>query len=160
MNFISRTHYLRIFILLLLGLDAASLGSAADSAPKLPPDCMPLSEIKAGMTGEARSVIHGFDPASYKVEIIGVEMGALPGSAMILAKLEGEGLEKHGIVAGMSGSPVYIGGRVIGAVAYGWSFSYKPIAGITPIEHMMSLWDDLDQPPSDSAGKANSAKGA
>lgn len=119
--------------------------SAMARSTELPADCMPLSEVRIGMTGEARSVIRGFTPSPYKVEIIGIEHGGLPGSAMILARLEGEGLEKHGIVAGMSGSPVYIDGKIIGAVAYGWSFSYNPIAGITPIEHMLTMWDELDE---------------
>src|SRR2546423_660824 len=83
---------------------------------QLPDDCMPLSEIRVGMTGEARSVVRGYDLSTYKVEIIGIEQGALPGSAIILARLEGDSLENHGIVAGMSGSPVYINGKVVGAV--------------------------------------------
>lgn len=128
-------------------------GRVAPAAEPLPADCMPLSEIRVGMVGEARSVVAGFEPAVYKLEILGVEHGGLPGSAMILARLEGPSLEKHGIVAGMSGSPAYINGKCIGAVAYGWTFSYNPLAGITPIESMMTVWDDLDHPEAPAKGK-------
>lgn len=125
----------------------------------LPDDCMALSEIRIGMTGEARSVIKGFEPSIYKVEILGVDHGALPGAAMILAKVEGPGLEGHGIVAGMSGSPVYINGKIIGALAFGWSFSYHPIAGITPIEQMLTMWDDLDPKADPDGAKTGKRRG-
>jgi len=121
-------------------------GSGGLGAQPLPGDCLPLAAIRPGMVGEARSVMKGFAPEIYRVEILGIEQGALPGSAIILARVEGPGLAAHGIVAGMSGSPVYIDGKVIGAIAYGWSFAYQPIAGITPIEHMMAVWKDLDAP--------------
>ncbi len=145
-------------ILLFLSLVFVS-PSQAQEGVKLPDDCMPLSEIRIGMKGEALSVVQGFEPSVYKVEIIGIEQGALPGSSMILSRLEGPRLEKHGIVAGMSGSPVYINGKCIGAVAYGWSFSYVPIAGITPIEHMLTMWDELDRPV-DVAGTTSERAGA
>lgn len=123
--------------LIFLTLLVAPAGFGAE----LPENCMPLSEIRQGMVGEGRSVIKGFKLESFRVEILGVEQGGLPGSSMILAILEGDKLESHGIVAGMSGSPVYIDGKIIGAVAYGWRFSQNPVAGITPIEDMLAIWD-------------------
>ena len=113
----------------------------------IPDDWMPLADVRTGMIGEAHTVVTGFKIEKLKVEILGVEMGALPGSALILARLEGPGVDTHGIVAGMSGSPVFIDGKLIGAVAYGWRAASTPIAGITPIESMLTLWDDLDEQP-------------
>lgn len=133
------------FVSLLAVLCAASPLLAGAPGASLPDDCMPLSQIKTGMIGEARSVVHGFDLEKYKVEILGVEEGALPGGSMILARVDGPGLENHGIVAGMSGSPVFIDGKVIGAVAYGWGFAFHPYAGITPIEQMMNVWNRIDE---------------
>lgn len=133
----------------------------ASRAGELPDDCMPFSELRPGMIGEALSVHQGFHPVSYRVEILGVEAGALPGSPMILARVEGPGIEKHGIVAGMSGSPVLIDGKYIGAIAYGWSFSYTPVAGITPIERMLTIWDELESPPASPApASTDSSAGA
>lgn len=129
---------------LFVSLSLIFVGSAA-FAVELPDDCMPLSEVKVGMIGEARSVVSGFEIEPFKVEIMGVEKGALPGGAMILARMEGKYLENHGIVAGMSGSPVYINGKIIGAVAYGWTFAYRPYAGITPIEDMLTVWNKIDE---------------
>lgn len=131
---------------------ALASGSALPAA-ELPSDCMPVSEVRVGMKGQAFSVYEGFELSTYEIEVIGIEHGALTGSAMILARVEGPGLEDHGIVAGMSGSPVYIDGRVVGAIAWGWSFSYHPLAGITPIEHMLTLWDDLEAVPAEGRAR-------
>ena len=116
------------------------------AAAGLPPEFMPSSEVRPGMVGEGRTVFHGFEVESFKVEILGVERNALPGSNLIIARLEGPMLEQHGVVAGMSGSPVFIDGRLIGAVAYGWSFAYHPICGITPIESMWTVWENIGRP--------------
>lgn len=133
-----------------------AVGGTPAKAGDLPPDVMPLSEVKAGMKGEAFSVVHGFELSRYEVEILGIERGGLPGTDMILATVEGPGIGQHGIVAGMSGSPVYIDGKIIGAVAYGFQFAYRPIAGITPIEAMLPLLDILEEPASASAGPVDS----
>ncbi len=124
-----------------------ALGGTPIEARRLPDDVMPLSEVKAGMKGEAYSVVHGFKLERYEVEILGIENGGLPGSAMILGVVAGPGIGQHGIVAGMSGSPVYIDGKIIGALSYGFQFAYRPIAGITPIESMLPLLDALDEAP-------------
>ena len=73
----------------------------------------------------------------FKVEIIGVLENVGPEQSMILARLEGGPLEKTGVIAGMSGSPVYIDGKLVGAVAYGFPFSKETIGGITPIAEMI-----------------------
>ena len=99
----------------------------------------PLSEVKRGLRGVAYTVFEGVDPEPMQVEILGVLKDSLgPGQDMILARLHGEKPEYTGVVAGMSGSPVYIDGRLVGALSYRiGQFSKEPIAGITPIAEMM-----------------------
>jgi SpoIVB peptidase S55 len=103
----------------------------------------PLSEVKRGQRGVAYTVFEGINPESMDVEILGVLKDALgPGQDMILARLHGAKPEYTGVVAGMSGSPVYIDGRLVGALSYRiGQFSKDPIAGITPIEYMLAVRD-------------------
>ena len=107
---------------------------------------MPASELKPGMRGVAYSVFEGTKPEKMEVEIIGILKNALgPKSDMILARLHGAKVEYTGVVAGMSGSPVYVDGKLIGALAFRiGEFSKEPIAGITPIESMLEI-NDLDR---------------
>ena len=110
----------------------------------------PLSEVHRGLKGMAWTVFTGDKPEAMEVEILGVLRGARgPGHDMILAQLHGTKPEYTGVVAGMSGSPVYIGNRLLGALAYRIGiFSKDPIAGITPIEQMLEVRDmpmDRDQ---------------
>jgi hypothetical protein len=102
------------------------------------------------LTGTAWTVFTGDKPESMEVEILGVLRGARgPGHDMILAQLHGTKPEYTGVVAGMSGSPVYIGNRLLGALSFRIGiFSKDPIAGITPIEQMLEVRDlpfDRDQ---------------
>jgi hypothetical protein len=99
---------------------------------------MPVSEIRPGMTGVGRTVFEGSDLQDFKVHILGVLRNVQgPKRNLILARLEGGPLAHTGVAQGMSGSPVYIDGRLIGAVSYSiGAFSKEPIAGITPIEEM------------------------
>ncbi|HEY0872488.1 MAG TPA: SpoIVB peptidase S55 domain-containing protein [Vicinamibacterales bacterium] len=99
---------------------------------------MPVDEIKPGMVGVGRTVFEGAELSEFTVRIIGVLRNIQgPKRDLILAKLEGGPLEKTGVAAGMSGSPVYVDGRLIGAVGYAiGSFPTEAIAGITPIEEM------------------------
>ena len=101
----------------------------------------PLSEVHRGLTGTAWTVFAGSKPEAMDVEILGVLRGARgPGRDMILAQLHGSRPEYTGVVAGMSGSPVYIGNRLLGALSYRvGQFSKDPIAGITPIEQMLEV---------------------
>ncbi len=95
------------------------------------------------MRGVAYTVFEGVNPEPMPVEILGVLRDALgPGQDMILARLHGEKPEYTGVVAGMSGSPVYIDGRLVGAISYRiGQFTKEPIAGITPIEAMLQVRD-------------------
>ena len=99
---------------------------------------MPVNEIRPGMVGVGRTVFDGTRVEEFKANILGVLENVIgPRRSLILAKLEGGPLANTGVIAGMSGSPVYIDGRLIGAVSYALgSFSKEPIAGITPIVEM------------------------
>jgi hypothetical protein len=98
----------------------------------------PVDDIKPGMVGIGRTVFEGDRLEDFKVHIIGVLRNSIgPRRNLILAKLEGGPLANTGVIAGMSGSPVYIDGRLVGAVSYSLGqFSKEPIAGITPIDEM------------------------
>jgi len=104
---------------------------------------VPLSEVRAGMKGTAWTVFTGTAPESMEVEILGVLHGARgPGHDLILAQLHGTKPEYTGVVAGMSGSPVYVGNRLMGSLSYRiGQFTKDPIAGITPIEQMLEVRD-------------------
>ncbi|MEN6560839.1 MAG: SpoIVB peptidase S55 domain-containing protein [Acidobacteriota bacterium] len=119
--------------LIVLALLAAVLAAEAATIT------MPLSQVKPGMKGRGKSVFQGRTIEDFDVEILGVLQNSSPKRSIILARLKGRGLETTGIIAGMSGSPVYIDGKLIGAVASGFTFSKDSIAGITPIEEMLAL---------------------
>ncbi len=103
----------------------------------------PLRDVTRGLKGVAYTVFEGVVPEAMEVEILGVLKDAIgPGQDMILGRLGGAKATYTGVVAGMSGSPVYIGGRLVGAVSYRiGQFSKEPIAGITPIEQMFEVRD-------------------
>src|SRR5436853_3975023 len=99
---------------------------------------MPVSEIRPGMVGVGRTVFDGTRVEEFKAHILGVIENVMgPQRNLILARLEGGPLAQTGVIAGMSGSPVFIDGRLIGAVSYSLgSFPKEPIAGVTPIAEM------------------------
>src|ERR1035437_1991224 len=118
---------------------AAALPAVAPSGAKI----FPLAEVRRGLHGVAYTVFEGVTPEPMEVEILGVLKDAIgPGQDMILARLKGEKPEYTGVVAGMSGSPVYVDGRLLGALSYRiGQFSKEPICGITPIEQMFEVRD-------------------
>ena len=103
------------------------------------PAILPLSQVKPGMKGIGKSVFAGQTIQEFNVEIIGILENVQPKQNWILARLTGQGLENTGVVAGMSGSPVYIDGKIIGSVSFSYAFSKEAIAGITPIEEMLAI---------------------
>jgi hypothetical protein len=122
----------------------------------------PLADVKRGLHGVAYTVFEGVTPEPMEVEILGVLTDAIgPGQDMILGRLKGEKPEYTGVVAGMSGSPVYIDGRLVGALSYRiGQFSKEPICGITPIEQMFEVRDRQARGPMRVAaadGKADSS---
>jgi hypothetical protein len=98
---------------------------------------LPLKQIHAGMKGVGRTVFSGSQISDFDVEILGVLENIGPKESLIIARLSGGPLEHTGVMQGMSGSPVYIDGKLAGAVAMAFPFSKDPIAGIRPIEDML-----------------------
>ncbi|MFS8084436.1 MAG: SpoIVB peptidase S55 domain-containing protein, partial [Acidobacteriota bacterium] len=111
---------------------------ASDSGAAL----FPLDELRPGMKGVARTVFVGSEPQEFAVEILGLLPGFTgPRQSTIIAKLSGPGVDKTGVFAGMSGSPVFINDRLVGAIAYSFPFSKEPICGITPISQMIEVFE-------------------
>jgi hypothetical protein len=120
----------------------------AVSLPPLPPPSVtagvfPIDQVRRGLHGVAYTVFEGTQPEPMSVEILGVLHNYLgPGQDLILSRLTGAKPEYTGVVAGMSGSPVYIDGKLLGALSYRIGvFSKEPIAGITPIQQMLQVRD-------------------
>ena len=126
-----------------LSVVAAKQVIALPATPPKETPFFPLAEVKQGLKGVAYTVFEGTQPEPMAVEILGVLKNALgPRRNLILARLHGEKPEYTGVVAGMSGSPVYIDGRLVGALSFRiGQFSKEPIAGITPIAEMLDVRD-------------------
>ncbi|HEV2272747.1 MAG TPA: SpoIVB peptidase S55 domain-containing protein [Acidobacteriaceae bacterium] len=125
-------------------LGASGLGAQISQdtpPPSSAASIFPLAEVHRGLHGVAYTVFEGTQPEAMNVEILGVLKNALgPGQDMILARLKGTKPEYTGVVAGMSGSPVYVDGKLLGALSYRiGQFSKEPIAGITPIAEMLDV---------------------
>ncbi|GMU66021.1 MAG: hypothetical protein AMXMBFR36_22950 [Acidobacteriota bacterium] len=118
----------------LLGSILAASAFAQEEAPILPVD-----QIRAGQRGYGETVFAGGVRERFEVEILGVLREMQPGTDAVMARLTGRGLEKTGVIAGMSGSPVWIDGKLVGAIAFGWPFATEAIGGITPIEQMRAI---------------------
>lgn len=106
-------------------------------AQERPVAIFPLKDVRPGMHGVGRTIFEGDKVQEFQVEILGVIPNMGPREAVILAKLSGGPLAETGVLEGMSGSPVYIDGKLVGAVALGFPFSKQALAGITPIEQMI-----------------------
>ena len=108
-------------------------------AAAAPPVIMPLKDVRAGQLGVGRTVFAGTKVEEFQVEVLGVLNNIGPKESIILAKLSGGPLGNTGVMQGMSGSPVYIGGKLVGAVALSFPLSKEAIAGIRPIEDMLKV---------------------
>jgi hypothetical protein len=119
-------------LLMAAGLGLSCLLAAAD--------IMKLSEIRPGMQGEGQTIFKGSAIETFTFKVLGVLDKFVSDKNLIIAELTGPELNDGGVIAGMSGSPAYIDGRLIGSVSYGLAnFSRKPIAGITPIEDILKV---------------------
>lgn len=107
------------------------------------PDILTVDQIRPGMKGYGLTVFEGTKPEKFGVEVIDVIKNFRPRQDAILIKTLHPRLDVVNVVRGMSGSPIYIDGKMIGAYAYGWSFGKEPVAGVTPIESML---EDLERP--------------
>lgn len=102
----------------------------------------PIEQIKPGMKAVGYTVFEGGEPRKFELQILGVMKGfPNPGQNAVLSKLLGDELQHIGVFQGMSGSPVFIEGKLVGAVAFGYQFAKDPIAGITPIQQMIDLFE-------------------
>src|SRR6516165_10440864 len=143
---------MRKFVLALAAFSCLTLpGFAAEKSTATPTrktETIPVSQIHPGMRGYALTVFQGTKPESMDVEVLGVlkNMNG-PKGDVILVRLGGAKAEYTGVVAGMSGSPVYLDGKLAGAVAFRiGEFSKEPIAGVTPITEMLEI-NALDRSP-------------
>jgi SpoIVB peptidase S55 len=96
-----------------------------------------VKDVRPGMKGMGKTVFRGVELEEFGVEVLGVMKDVNPGRDMVLCRLSGCGLDHSGVIQGMSGSPVYIDGKLLGAVAFAWEFGKDPIAGITPFSQMV-----------------------
>ena len=106
--------------------------------PSSAQEFFPLNQVRPGLHGIGRTVFQGNRIEEFQVEILGVLENLTPRHTIILGRLSGGPLADMGVLQGMSGSPIYIDGKLLGAVALGFPFSKQPLAGITPIEEMLA----------------------
>ncbi len=98
-----------------------------------------LDQIRPGMKGYGLTVFQGTEPERFEVEVVAILRNFLLKQDLILVRCKHPMLDEAGVIAGMSGSPIYLEGKLAGALAYGWSFSKEPLAGITPIRNMLEV---------------------
>jgi hypothetical protein len=132
--------------LALAGLALPGFAATPTAAmPTATPASIASSDLRTGMKGYGLTVIKGTKIERFGVEVIGVLKNALPKQDMILIRCSGLGLEHSGVVAGMSGSPIYVttekGDLLVGALSYGFPFNKDPVAGVTPIADMLPELD-------------------
>ncbi|HEX7316750.1 MAG TPA: hypothetical protein VF297_22810 [Pyrinomonadaceae bacterium] len=128
-------------LFLALQLTGLAQGTTPAAASK-PVDFYPLEDVRTGQKGVARTVFAGAVPEEFGLEVLGVLPGfPAPRKSVIIAKLTGAQVERTSVFAGMSGSPVYIDGKLVGAIAYAFPFAKEPIAGITPIKQMIEMFE-------------------
>ena len=131
------------------------------------PTTIDVSKIRPGMKGFGLTVFRGTQPERFAVEVIDVIHNFKPSQDMILVRTDHPLLDRAKVVAGMSGSPIYLEGRLAGAYAYGWAFEADPVAGVTPIKNMLrelrrpldpEIWDILGTFPGRSRRTAHTRR--
>ena len=137
---------------------AAFLAAVSAFALAEPTGILPAGELTPGMKGYGLSDLgDGKGVQRFEIEIVGLLKSYAPKQDLILARVLGDTLDKTGIIGGMSGSPIYVDGKLIGALAYGWPFSRDPICGITPIQSMLDIRKAPAAPPVPIGGAATRA---
>lgn len=160
---ISRQGYLLMAAMALIaacpaGAAAAKRAGRLDSKKPLSIPIMKTTDIKPGMKGYGLTTFRGTKPERFDVEIVDVLRKALPKHDLILIRCSHPVIDKAHVIGGMSGSPIYIEDKLIGALAYSWGFTKEPIAGVTPIEWMMEEMEEPKQ--SQPAGAGGSSRPA
>ena len=131
-----------VFGLAVFGQTQAKIEKANVNKKPANAQFFPVSDLKEGMKGTAWTVFRGSEPEEFQVEILGIVPGAIgPKQDMIVGRISGGSSDRTSVFAGMSGSPVYIDGKLVGAISYSFPFSKEPICGITPIEQMISIFE-------------------
>lgn len=124
---------------------AATLFLASVSILAQGAEFYPIELVKPGQKGQGKTIFNGSEIGTFDVEVLGVLENFGPQQSAVLARLSGGDIERTGVFEGMSGSPVYLEGRLLGAVAFSFPFSREAIAGITPIRSMVDAFKD--RPP-------------
>jgi len=125
----------------LAAVAAGLIAAAAPSAAGAQEPRLSVDDVEPGSRGVARTVLRGTQVEEFDVEILSVIRNMAPKRDMILARAVGEEIERLGVAQGMSGSPVYVDGKLLGAVSATWSFAQEPVFGITPAEQMRAEAD-------------------
>jgi hypothetical protein len=126
--------------------------SEAGNGPQ-PDPFWQVDEIQTGMKGYGRTVLKGTKIETFDAEVLGVLKNTSPGRDLVLCRLSGLNLDKTGVIAGMSGSPIYVDTKLLGAVAYAWSYGKEPIAGVTPFCQMRDFVAAFDQQSPETKSK-------
>lgn len=136
----SRSNVAALGLSLMIGLGAlAGLAAAPPAAHGKKVEVMPIDDVRPGMKGHAVTVFSGEGTDRFEIEVIDVIRDYLPRQDAILFRSSDPRLVHSGIVGGMSGSPIFIDGKLVGALAYGYRFNKDPIGGITPIKNMLDV---------------------
>lgn len=147
----------------LLGAAVTTAGLVAARAPVAraakPISTMPVSEIKPGMRGHAVTVFFGEQSDRFEIEVVDTIRNYLPKQDAVLFRSSDPRLEHSGIVGGMSGSPIFVEGKLVGALSYGWRFNKDPMGALTPISNMLEVGElpyrpDVLPHPSGPRGRA------
>ncbi len=139
-------------LLAALLLPLLSLAAGPATSPALPPadaPPFPLEQVRPGLVGTGFTVLRGDTVAAFQAQVQGVVSQDASRGPLIICELSGAGIEETGVLAAMSGSPVFAEGKLLGAVAYAWPFAKRPVCGLTPAAQLLPMLDD-----SPSAGGA------
>jgi SpoIVB peptidase S55 len=158
----SRLRARRAPVVIILSTLVSLLMPALVAATTSTPEIMPLSDVKAGMKGVGYTIFSGDKVEPFDLVVLGVLPDLLgPKQSVILVQLVGPKVEHTGVVSGMSGSPVYIDGKLVGALSLKLGqFTKEPIGGVTPIENMLEISSADRRPDSGQSGHAGSPAGA
>jgi hypothetical protein len=152
---------LQAFVLAALLSCAVSAGKVcASDPPEVKVPILSTKEIVPGTIGTARTVFSGTEIDTFTVEILSVIHGIGPKQDLIVARAIGKRIEEVGVAQGMSGSPVFVDGKLVGAISTTWSLTKEPMMGITPVEQMVQEADLAERLRQSSAGRRASQRGA
>ncbi|MFO7654744.1 MAG: hypothetical protein R6X25_13125 [Candidatus Krumholzibacteriia bacterium] len=148
----SRAAAALVACLVLGAATSTAAASRSSDRPQVPvADHLPVAEVEAGMTGYGLTVFAGSTVDTFQVRVLGTQERARAAGNLIMVELLGPRVAETSVAQGMSGSPIYLGGRFAGAVAFGWPGALRPIAGITPAGEMLALGGSDDGPLDPSA---------